>query len=306
MASKSTIDLFYVFLYGLAFLLLSLTVVWYLAREDTDESLMLETSATESKTETIESVWQWSSNEALREYAATQQGGAQGLDARVAATIDEQRIVKALGDVRIDHYGNVVVDEVGLQALYQTIGYSAVTMSQQQRDYVSQVIRDGLPSPAAEQVVDIVGNFFEYLQAKSQLETVYPNVTDPVTLSIKLDDLQTLRQMYFGGSVAEKLFKRQHVQEQYMLENLRITSDTSVSEDEKQRQREQAQKHFLTRDYGITNWLSRRDIFLQQKADILNSSLSSAEQAQQIEWLFDASFSVEEQQAIAAENLTEF
>lgn len=247
-------------------------------------------SGSEKSGATVADAWQWQ-QQPLVDSDAIVHGSSKS---KPSYTTSEQKIYQALGDVRLDANGHVIIDAVGLQALYKTIGYGNQLLDNDKIEYLKMVIRRGLPGAAGDDVAEIVANFYGYLDAKNQMKSMYPSMSSIEDLSVQIAELRSLREIYFGSDVAALLFKEQQAHEDYMLENMEISNSDSLTEEEKDVARKQLREQLLADRPDVVNWEQRYDIFLRDKQVVLESDLLPLEKKQQVDALVQQQFTSEE------------
>lgn len=219
------------------------------------------------------------------------------------ASIDEQIVQQALEKVRFDDEGNVIVDHEALGTLYDSLGYGGLRLDDHQIEYIQELIPRGLPGEAGKQTAEIVGSFHRYLEAKRHVDEMYQYSASVAEQRLKTEDLRALRRLFFGEDRAAQLFSRQEANEDYMLANWALSTDSTLTEAERDRRRKILKETTLDPDFGIANWSIRRDGFLRQKQTILNTSMSAAEKSEQVNAIYQQQFTAEEAARIEHLNL---
>lgn len=222
-----------------------------------------------------------------------------------AEGVNEARVLAALGDLTVDEAGNLVVDHIGLEKLYENFGYGAFGFDQHQLAAVQSIILDNLPEPVASQTAQIVAGFQQFLEGKRALDQLYSSSDNAHQLAIRLHELDSLRELSFGRDTADLLFGKQRAHESYMLDSLRLRESQNLTEVERE-QHEQALRERITFAPAIQDWPLRYKAYQEQKLNVVNSSLPAGEKQRQIDLLFAQHFSREEAEKIDALRLTEF
>ncbi len=222
-----------------------------------------------------------------------------GFEVISTGAFDEQAIRDALQYISLDRNGKLRVEPRGLDALYAAIGFDTQRFDPAQLAQLQRLLAQGLPAAAAQQTLLLVQNYNRYLHDKQVLEDQYGELSLPQELERKLRDLDALRNQYFGEVDANHLFARQRRHEKYLLNDMMLSQDEGLTEEEKQFRRDSMEQMLLSEDPDIHNWRERYASFLQEKQRIIEASIPESDKAEQINALYFERFSEEERLEIA-------
>jgi len=277
------------------------------------------------KDKTIASAWQWdkfsSANLSIpEEHALSKDLSINGNEENSVAgdrQFDLKFIYQSLEAVRLDDEGDILLDAQALASLDQVLKMGNLKLSQEELTSLQEIIRTGLPGSAGEQTATLVENYYQYLGAEQEFNTLYESNLNSQSeaenshqqlakAEIQFDELLALRQVYLGDNAAGKLFSVADANARYMFDSQKLALDLGLSESQrKQKQAEIIEQHTAS-TIGISNWQERYVEFLQSKKRIVTASLSDEEKQQQISNLLTQSFSSAELEKVSYLQLASF
>jgi len=269
-----------------------------------------DTSEVSSGAKSIATEWDW---EQFKEESETGLSGTE-LDAKVesvtvqtAKQFDLNYIYQSLHAVRLDDEGDVILDHEALSALNKVFSYQNLNFNNEQLETLQAIIKKGLPGEAGEQTADIVGNYYQFLDAEQEFNTLYEtrsNPEDAKDLTIEdfqtqFEELQALRSLYMGDETAEKLFTVSDANAAYMFESKALEDDMSLSDEEKSTRQKEAVKRLDAITIGVEDWSDRYVAFLDEKQQLLNASLTEEDKQRQLSRLLESHFSLTELEKVS-------
>lgn len=243
---------------------------------------------------TVAAQWDWS----RFENADSADSGA-GNSEPLSGQFDVPTIYQTLSRIRLDESGNLILDQVVLQALNRALDYAGIEWTEAKLSEFQGIVAAGLPGVAGEQAVRIIGDYYDYLQAKQEWFELVGGTgadSDPVA---GFDVLVELRRTYLGEEVAGKLFAQEEAEARYMIQSMGLAADGELDEQEKQRRQQALHEAFVNRAPDIPDWELRYQQFVADKSRILQSGLGEQEAQQQVAELLNQHFTLPEQ-ALAA------
>ncbi|MVF13067.1 lipase chaperone [Ketobacter sp. MCCC 1A13808] len=290
-----------------------IAVVWLVPEGDTagqasEETVVLNDVAQRDNEKlsdngkTVDDVWQW---EPFEENLADPKGVGEVAEdqPQLNVTFDIQSIQNGLKTVKIDQYGDVVVNPDALNALNEVFRSGSVLLDDDAMTELQRLIRMGLAGAAGEQVATIVGNFNDYLRAKKEMYELMASSGGEVDHRALLDEQAALQELYMGKEVADKLFTAEDASARYMMESMVMAKDKTISDEERAARQEELREQYEGAQYGIENWASRYSTFKQEKQSIINSGLSQQDIKQQVQRLARSHFTQQELERISHMNL---
>ena len=304
MATIKNTHLFFTALITAVILALIIGTIYFINSDKS--SLTVETDSTnptknitaiDKNIKTVGSEWQWGEFEQKRKKDgdSTIATNIESIDETVAGVFfDIEVIHHELQEVRIDNDGNVILDSTALEALNKTLNYSNIEFTQLDLETLQALIQVGLPGTAGEQTAEIVGDYYQYLQARHEFDSLYREIQNPATAKLHYAELQSLRKMYLGETVAQQLFQEQDKEALYMLESMALATNTELSPEERETQQKQLADLHHRIQPNIPNWEARHQAYIQQKQLILESGLTEEHQHNQLEELRSSHFTASE------------
>ena len=253
-------------------------------------------------TNTIASAWQWenvSDNESmLAKTEAPASSQAKQADATAPFPFTEESVFQALQDVKLDDNGDIILDDDALIGLNNALDHSEVKLDAEALQALQDLIRKGLPGNAGEQTAQVVADFYQYLGAKNEFNSLYETNRNPdetiESYETEYNELLALRQLYLSTEAAEQLFAVSNANSRYMFDSMKLEADTSLSEEEKKQEQDKIIQRHAESSTKVSNWNERYQAFLDDKQYIINSSVSDDEKRDQLTALMHQHFSYEE------------
>jgi hypothetical protein len=252
------------------------------------------------KINTIASVWQWEVEtvNANNDQETTATSGEQVNDMSSQLPFTQESVFKALHAVKLDSNNDIILDDDALIALNNALDFSEVKLDGEAIEKLKDLIRKGLPGYAGEQTAQIVGDYYQFLGAKNEFNALY-ETKDPEVQSIEdseaqYEELKSLRELYLGADVSEKLFASSDANSRYMFESMKLEANNSLSDEEKKQAQAKIVERHAEDSININNWNERYQEFLNDKRYIVNSSIGDNEKRIQLRALMHEHFSHEE------------
>jgi lipase chaperone LimK len=251
---------------------------------------------------TIASAWQWekvSDNENMvAKTEAPTSSQAKQSDATATFPFTDESVYKALHDVKLDDNGDIILDDDALIALNNALDHSEVKLDAEALQALQDLIRKGLPGNAGEQTAQIVADFYQYLGAKNEFNSLYEtnrNADETIeSYETEYNELLALRQLYLSTEVADQLFAVSNANSRYMFDSMKLEADASLSGEEKKQEQDKIVQRHVESSTNVNNWNERYQAFLDDKQYIINSSVSDDEKRDQLTGLMHQHFSHEE------------
>lgn len=248
---------------------------------------------------TIATAWQWD-NLPVKEQKIDSANHQQ------STHFDVDYIYNALKIVKLDEYGEVVTDHQALQALNETLAYSGLQLDREALAELQDLIKLGLPGKAGEQTAEIVGNYYQYLDAERELNTIY-NADGPATNpGAMYAEILALRELYLGKAVSDGLFAISNADARYMFESFRIKSDSSLTDEEKSTHQLENVKRHGEEIIIVPNWNVRYADFLTAKKQLQETDLADDDKRSQLRELVQQRFTQEELEKVRDLHLETF
>lgn len=266
-----------------------------------DETNTTTLNAQTATKNTIATAWQWNTNP-LAEGAEKDKNYTENstkLPSNASnLPFTQESVYQALHAVNLDSNGDLILDNQALISLNTALDYDEVTLDEEALAELQTLIKKGLPGNAGEQTAQIVADFYHYLGAKKEFNTLYETYTDDDQAiehyEMQYDELNALRELYLGSEVADQLFATANANSRYMFESMKIESNDTLSDAEKTRQQAEIIKAHEEKTINISNWSDRYQAFLDEKNYITQSSLSNSQKRQQLTDLMHQHFTYEE------------
>jgi len=199
-----------------------------------------------SEKHTIATAWQWGKLPFKKQTT-------DGAKNQKTTHFDVNYIYSALKAVKLNENGDVVTDHQALQALNETLAYSGLQLDREALAELQDLIKLGLPGKAGEQTAQIVGDYYQYLDAERELSTLY-NADGPSTNPEAMyEELLALRELYLGKDVSDGLFAISNANARYMFESFRIKSDSRLTDEEKKEHQLENVKRHAAQTIAIPN-----------------------------------------------------
>ncbi|HTN35415.1 MAG TPA: lipase secretion chaperone [Marinobacter sp.] len=243
-------------------------------------------------TGTVAAIWQWQAPED----ALAEPGEPTTAD---AIPFSADALYEAFQNVRIDENGDVILDNEALEALNQTLHYGQMELSSQNLADLQELIKVGVPGKAGEQTAKIVVDYYRYLGAENEFNTLYEQQDSPVDMSSdaytrQYEELTALRALYLGQDVATSLFATADASARYMFDVQRVEADSTLTADEKAARLEEINNRLTDATVPVTNWRERYSTFLTEKQRLMDAGLDEQEKKVQLENLMHQHFDPDE------------
>ena len=256
---------------------------------DFNSSENIQTMEVDSDDKTIATAWQW------EEVTNTAEKSP-------ASTFSEASVYAALQRVKLNQQGNVILDHEALIALNATLDDSRLQLDQQTLSDLQTIIRQGLPGKAGDDVAKIVADYYHYLEASKEFNTIYEtdysnaqaveNTTEEHEENYR--ELKALRDLYLGSDTSNKLFSTTDANANYMFDMLKVENATDISDEEKQQKRAEIMERHAEQTIDISNWNERHTVYLTAKKNILAAAISDQQKQVQLTELMHQHFNREE------------
>ena len=298
---------FSVILAGL--LIIKLTVFSDSKTQTINEELAVQTQTptdalndSSTKISTIASAWQWEPSDVnedgsqIARPSSTNQKGQTMSSQTFPFT--QETVYQALHAVKLDENGDLILDDDALIALDATLEHSQLKLDDEALAELQSLIRKGLPGHAGEQTAQIVADYYKYLGAKSEFNSLYETTNGPDQTiegyETQYNELLSLRELYLGSDVAKQLFATSNANSEYMFQSMKIEANPSLSEEEKKQAQAKNIERHADMTTSVNNWNERYHAFLKDKQYVIDSSISEVEKRNQLITLMHEHFSYEE------------
>lgn len=257
----------------------------------------VEPQALEEQTPTIATAWQWSQDNKSASKAITANNSNKKLP------FTAKFVYEALKAVKLDEDGNVIHDHDALLSLDEALLRIQNKLDRESLNILQAIIKDGLPGKAGEQTAQIVGDYYNYLEAKDEFSRTSDMITESsgheTVNAVEKDqllyaELKSLRDLHLGNDVSNGLFRITDSDAQYMFASMKLDVDESLSAEEKAQQRLEIEAQHMQRSINITNWPDRYSAFQDTKQRIISASLNDEEKQRQITELLNSHFNANE------------
>jgi lipase chaperone LimK len=267
------------------------------ANNSAAELTKVEPQTLEEQTPTIATAWQWSLDNKNASKAITANNSNKTLP------FTAKFVYEALKAVKLDEDGNVIHDHDALLSLDEALLRIQNKLDRESLNILQAIIKDGLPGKAGEQTAQIVGDYYNYLEAKDEFSRTSDIITESsgheTVNAVEKDqllyaELKSLRDLHLGNEVSNGLFRITDSDAQYMFASMKLDVDESLSAEEKAQQRLEIEALHMQRSINITNWPDRYRAFQDTKQRIISASLNDEEKQRQITELLNSHFNANE------------
>ena len=249
------------------------------------------TLATDAERNTVAAHWDWSKFKTAHESIE----GAEPVSAIEGTRFDVADIYLTLQRIKLDESGNLILDQVVLQALNNALLYADIDWTEEKLQSFQQIVQDGLPMAAGEQAVQIIGDYFHYLQARQEWFELTGNPPSAADSMAGFETLMALRRTYLGDDVANRLFAQEEAEARYMMQSMELAANRQLSAEERRQQQQSLYQQFANRAPDIPDWDARYQQFVADRSIILESGLGEEESRHQLKELMTQHFSLSEQ-----------
>lgn len=294
------------------------SLVWLVMQNDDDKATSAQPDLTADHSEeqdaspTIGTAWQWDTrNTQVSSSTAVTQAANPATQKTAPSRLSQEQVYTALKPVRLDEEGNIILDHEAKIALDAALASQNLDLEDHELMALQTLIKNSLPEPAGEQTAQLVANYYQFLLARQEFDSLFdggPKVVLPSSnedqqasdlaelsdAEAQYKELSSLRELYLGSEAAQKLFATEDANAHYMLQSFEINADTSLTEDEKMTAHARIQQQHEIATLGIENWQQRYNDYLYQKQIILDAGLDEQQKQEQISQLFRQHFNAEE------------
>jgi lipase chaperone LimK len=267
------------------------------ANNSASELTEVEQQTLEEQTPTVATAWQWSQDNKNAAKGITSNNSDKTLP------FTTKFVYEALKAVKLDEDGNVIHDHDALLSLDEALLRIQSKLDRESLKILQATIKDGLPGKAGEQTAQIVGDYYNYLEAKDEFSRTSDIISESsgheTVNAVEKDqllyaELKSLRDLHLGNDVSNGLFRITDSDAQYMFESMKLDVDESLSEEERAQQRLEIEEQHIQRSINITNWPDRYSAFQDTKQKIMSASLNNEEKQIQITELLNSHFNSNE------------
>ncbi len=205
-------------------------VFWYLfGEEQRAVTQLIEQRRAAAEANTVAERWQW--QEFTSEKKTTEKPSETSIN-NDERFLDVVMIHDALAEVEVDNAGQVVVNERALSALEKAFrnleGADAAMIEELQT-----LITIGLPNEAGVETAEIVGNYFQLLEAEQQLAQQRQENPGAMNDRDEFERRVKLRREKLGSDVASKLFAGEEAHQRFVYARENINADGELSAEER-------------------------------------------------------------------------
>lgn len=154
------------------------------------------------------------------------------------AAVPADKVAEALSQLNRDEAGKIVVDDVARDTLDAAFLRSPEPMSSQRFSELQSQVLAALPGEAGQQAANVAERYYHYSNVYRDLEDNFRYLGSVDEIERGNRQLQKIRRTYLGEELASALFAEEERMMQQTLENMRILSDDSLSQEEKERRQE--------------------------------------------------------------------
>lgn len=244
---------------------------------------------------TIATEWQWQEADSSQIEIATDSG--------TLLPFTAESVYNALQAVKLDADGNIILDHDALISLDETLERIHNRLDSESLSILQDLIKKALPGKAGEQTAQIVGDYYNFLEAKeefSQLDEALTDTNREETLESAENDealyaeLQSLREVHMGNEATNTLFRISDANAKYMFDSMKLERDSSLTPAEKENRRKEFEAQHLEQSINIFDWPARYRAFMNTKQDIVAASIDDDEKRKQLRELLRQHFDSEE------------
>lgn len=256
-----------------------------------------------AKPNTVAAVWKWETPPTPQKVAEnTNAKSVYDVDADAEFPFTQASVYQALSRVKLDEHGDIVIDDDALMALNDTFEHSDIQLDDKALTALQSLIQRGLPGLAGEQTAQLVADYYQYIGAKNEFNSLYESSSQDQEIEgyeAQYSELVALRELYLGAQVADDLFAVSDANARYMFESMKLEMNTSMSEEDKAQEQAKIVALHAESTTNVSNWNARYQAFSDDKRYIVDSSLSEAEKRNQLSTLMHEHFTVEELDAVS-------
>lgn len=178
-----------------------------------------------------------------------------------------EEIYNALQQIRMDEQGNIVIDHILLWSLNDAI---TTSLTPQNIADLKELIQLGLPGVAGEQTAELVGKFYDFINARKEYEDMLQAQKEP-----DMDDhakqqqeMITMREMYLGAETSHKLFAKSDADTAYMVGAMSLHANKEMTEDQKKEAIKAINEKYIEQSMSAMYLNEKYALYLQRKAEI--------------------------------------
>ncbi len=147
----------------------------------------------------------------------------------------------------LDHQQALLINDLTLLGLDELLRQGSLSSAGLEQLHAQ--IESCAPSALADQLSDLASSYQGYLQARIELQALYPSQTlDAAKLRAMHEEQIALQADYFGASTAQALFSEQNRASGYMLERMLLDRDTELSDEERVARQAEIEARFAPED----------------------------------------------------------
>lgn len=188
------------------------------------------------------------------------------------AMFDAEGIFEATQKVRVDESGNVILDHEAMLALNEALGQQGLDLDTLSLAQLKDLIQVAMPGKAGSQVALVVGNYYEYLKAKQEFESLNQDNHLNQDYEQRKASIQALRESYLGAEVSDKLFAQSDAESEFMRANFELASNKELTGKERQKQKAEIQTKYVSSVIEANGWDDRYEKFITDKNKLMAGS----------------------------------
>ncbi len=217
---------------------------------------------------TLTDAWQWQAFPNIEQNKLKETDKI--FDKHYNTVIDPKYLYRVLQDVKLDENGDVILDHAALQALGLTLNRGRLRLDRTGLAELQEMIKKGLSGKAGEQTASVVGDFYNYLDAKDEMGLYQQDPTTQSEQRQQYKELVALRGLYLTDEVAHSLFSQTDANAEYMFNMLELDSNSQISDIDKQKLRVKYSENLVSEMVTIFDWSERYQSFKADKNRALN------------------------------------
>lgn len=178
-----------------------------------------------------------------------------------------EEIYNALQQIRMDEQGNIVIDHILLWSLNDAI---TTSLTPQNIADLKELIQLGLPGAAGEQTAELVGKFYDFINARKEYEDMLQTQKEPDmdAHAKQQQEVLTMREMYLGAETSHKLFAKSDADTAYMVGAMSLHSNNELNEDQKKEAIKAINEKYIEQSMSAMYLNDKYALYLQRKTEI--------------------------------------
>lgn len=178
-----------------------------------------------------------------------------------------EEIYNALQQIRMDEQGNIVIDHILLWSLNDAI---TTSLTPQNIADLKELIQLGLPGVAGEQTAELVGKFYDFINARKEYEDMLQAQKEPDmdAHAKQQQEVLTMREMYLGAETSHKLFAKSDADTAYMVGAMSLHANNELNEDQKKEAIKAINEKYIEQSMSAMYLNDKYALYLQRKAEI--------------------------------------